>query len=282
MDQPWARLTGSAIGQAFDPSDAPFSRVLEAASVSGETIFNGGFEDNDSGCPQSWTCISPTGQDPEVITTDAFEGTNSLRIAVQNDVSGTPNQAEIQYNITAAGGFITPGESYDFSFQAKTISIGVSYVQNYRLQWLNEEGAIVQEAFGFTPITGAEGVWTEIKKSGLIAPAGAVTALIQIFGATGAVAGAEATGEVLIDNVSLEGESSTGNAITLETTGFEPGVGIQFPTTAGKFYQAQISYDVENYDDLGPLFEGNGEPAAIGLQFDEDFSFFRFLESDSE
>lgn len=279
----WTNLgpafTGSAIGQAFDPSNAKFSRVLEAPAVSGEAILNGGFEENDSGIPNSWTGISGTGQEPQVTTTDAFEGSNSLRIAAQNDTTPTPNQSEIQYNVAASGGSITPGETYDFSFQAKQISSGVSYVQNYRVQWLNSEGAVVQEAFGFTPFAGGDGTWVEIKRTGLIAPAETVTALIQIFGATGAVASVNAKGEVLIDNISLEGEAGLGAGTVLATSGQETGVGIEFSTVDGLTYQAQIGYTMEDFDNLGPAFEGNGGRAAVGIQYDEDFTFFRFLES---
>lgn len=280
----WTNLgpafTGSAIGQAFDPSNAKFSRVLEAPAVSGEAILNGGFEENDSGIPNSWTGISGTGQEPQVTTTDAFEGSNSLRIAAQNDTTPTPNQSEIQYNVAASGGSITPGETYDFSFQAKQISSGVSYVQNYRVQWLNSEGAVVQEAFGFTPFAGGDGTWVEIKRTGLIAPAETVTALIQIFGATGAVASVNAKGEVLIDDISLEGEAGLGAGTVLATSGQETGVGIEFSTVDGLTYQAQIGYTMEDFDNLGPAFEGNGGRAAVGIQYDEDFTFFRFLETE--
>lgn len=278
----WTNLgpafTGKVTGQALDPSEARFHRVLEAASVSGEVTTNGDFEDNNSDCPIGFECISPTGQFPEVITSDAFFGTNSLRIAVQNDNTPTPNQSEIQQNIAAAGGTIVPGTAYDLSFYAKQISFEVSYVQNYRLQWLNEEGAIVSEAFGFTPFTGGTDEWIEIKKSSLVAPAGASTALIQIFGATGAVNSPDAKGEVLIDLVSLEGEAGLGAGTVVEAFGFEPGVGVEFSTEEGKFYQTQISSDLVNFDDIGPLFEGYGGRAAVGTQFDEDWAYFRAIE----
>ncbi|MDC1206891.1 hypothetical protein N8Z81_04905 [Akkermansiaceae bacterium] len=279
----WTNLgpafTGNRIGQAFDPSNAKFSRVLEAPAVSGEAITNGDFEDNDTNCPTSWTCFSTSSQVPTVITTDAFEGSNSLRIAVQNDASGAINKPEIQQNITSAGGTITEGESYDFSFQAKSISAGTGYVQQFALRWLNDEGGIIEEAIPFGPITGPIGTWTEFKRTGLIAPAGAVTALFEMFATAGAVENVDAKGEVLIDNVSLEGESGLGAGTVLATSGQETGVGIEFSTVDGLTYQAQIGYTMEDFDNLGPAFEGNGGRAAVGIQYDEDFTFFRFLES---
>ena len=275
----WTNLgpafTGQVTGQALDPSEARYHRVLESASISGEVVINGDFEDNASGRPTSWECI---GVSAEVTSDDAFSGTNSVRLAVQNDESATPNQSEIQQNIAAVGGIIVEGAAYDFSFQAKQISYGVSYVQNYRLQWLNEEGAIVSEAFGFTPFTGGTGEWVEFKKSSLVAPAGASTALIQIFGATGAVAGATAEGGVLIDQISLEGEAALGEGTVVDAFGFEPGVGVEFSTEEGKFYQTQISSDLVNFDDIGPLFEGYGGRAAVGTQFDEAWAYFRAIE----
>jgi hypothetical protein len=77
----------------------------------------------------------------------------------------------------------------------------VSYVQQYNLQWLDDTGVIVGE-LGFANIPGGLGVWTEVTQTNLAAPANAVSALIQFFGATGAV-GASGYGEVLIDDVSL-------------------------------------------------------------------------------
>jgi hypothetical protein len=37
---------------------------------------------------------------------------------------------------------------------------------------------------------------------------------------------------------------------------------------------------LEEFDDLGPLFEGNGERAAIGSQYDEENYFFRVIETE--
>jgi len=284
----WTNLgpafTGSTSGQGFDPSNAPFYRILESSTTSGEALTNGGFEDTDFGdpaCPLEWVCFSPTGQVPELIDTDAFSGSKSVRLAVQNDASPTPHQSEIQHNVAASGSFIEPGTSYDFSFRAKQISSGVSYVQNYRLQWLNDVGAIVSEAFGFTAFNGGTGGWAEITRTGLVAPDGAVTAYIQIFGATGAIAGEDAKGEVLIDDLSLvSAAGGDGRTTVVSVFGIEAGVGIEFPTQSDRFYQAGISFNLEEFDDLGPLFEGNGERAAIGSQYDEENYFFRVIETE--
>jgi hypothetical protein len=154
-------------------------------------------------------------------------------------------------------------------------------VQNYRLQWLNDVGAIVSEAFGFTAFNGGTGGWAEITRTGLVAPDGAVTAYIQIFGATGAIAGEDAKGEVLIDDLSLvSAAGGDGQSTVVSVFGIEAGVGIEFPTQSGRFYQAGISFDLEEFDDLGPLFEGNGERAAIGTQYDEENYFFRMIETE--
>ncbi len=114
-----------------------------------------------------------------------------------------------------------------------------------------------------------------------VAPDGAVTAYIQIFGATGAIAGEDAKGEVLIDDLSLvSAAGGDGQSTVVSVFGIEAGVGIEFPTQSGRFYQAGISFDLEEFDDLGPLFEGNGERAAIGTQYDEENYFFRMIETE--
>ena len=87
-----------------------------------------------------------------------------MRIAVQNNAGGSPNQAEIQQNLGNAGGFVTGGQSYTFSFQAKQISSGVSYVQQYRLQWYDDNNVAIPGAdIGFTGFSGGNGTWTKIE-----------------------------------------------------------------------------------------------------------------------
>jgi hypothetical protein len=114
----------------------------------------------DPACADSWNCVGS--QAATLITTDSFGGSNSLRLAVQNDGGAAPQTSEIQQNIIDVGGSITPGETYNFSFRAKQISSGVSYVQNFRVQWLAAGGAEVPGAAPFVPFSGGNGTWDEI------------------------------------------------------------------------------------------------------------------------
>ena len=272
-------ITGDAAESAFDLADAAFYRVVQTDAPFGEAVYNGGLEltdFNDPTCADGWTCLSVSGQFPTLITSDAHTGNSSFRLAVQNNDGGSPNNAEIQHNIAAAGGTVTPGETYTFSFWAKQISSGVSYVQNYRLQWLDINGVpIAGTAVGFTSFSGGNGVWSQIIEPNLVAPPAASGALIEIFGATGAVAGATALGEVLIDDVSLA-LGTASEPVILDTTR-EPGTGLAWITESAKTYQAQASANLEQWEDIGGPIPGNGGPAAMGEPSGANSRYYRFI-----
>ena len=197
------RVAGDSVTTRFDADGAAAYRVLEKTVSTVNALLNGGFETPNNAmptCPESWACLGT--QPPVITTTDFFEGTAAVSISVVNDAGATANTSEIQQNILASGGSIVPGNNYDFSFRAKQISSGVSYVQQYRVQWL-DAGSGILAGPAFQNFTGGAGQWDEISLPGLVAPAGAVTALVQIYGATGAVAGATASGGVLVDDIQL-------------------------------------------------------------------------------
>ena len=273
-----APISGNTVQQAFDPVGAPFYRVMVSdPSSSEETIVNGNLEEGDFGdpaCPLNWGCVGS--QEPTLIDTDSYGGTHSVRIAVQNDNTGAPNTSELQQNIFEAFGFVSPGETYNFSFQAKQISFGVSYVQRFRVQWLGVGGAEVPGPQPFNDFTGGDGTWQEVTLNGITAPFDAETALIQIFGATGAVSGEEAKGEVIIDEISMIPASSNPPTFITETTQV-PGIGIQFPTIAGVTYQVEESEDLFEFLPLGAPFVGDGELAAIGQDDILDSRYYRVI-----
>lgn len=268
----------------LDPDSAPFHRVLEKDPAGQEALINGDFEISnlaDPACAESWVCTSPSGQLPTLLDTDAQSGSSSIRIAVQNDETPTPNQGEIQQNLGTVGGFVIGGETYTFSFWAKQISSGVSYVQKYQLQWFDASGAPLPGiAVPFKDFAGGNGTWSQIVEPNLVAPAGAAGVFIQIFGGTGAVASEDAKGEVLIDNVSLA-IGAQGEPSVFETT-TAPGAGVFMKTNVGQLYKAQFSDDLENYTDLSGVFTGNGLPAGAGTAFDQQSRFYRFLLIDEE
>ena len=69
---------------------------------------------------------------------------------------------------------------------------------------------------GFNDFTGGNGTWAQISTGPVVAPATAVNALIEIFGATGGIAGD--FGGVLIDDASLAGTTPTGATNVLTPT----------------------------------------------------------------
>ncbi|MFT6239472.1 MAG: hypothetical protein ACJAQT_001551 [Akkermansiaceae bacterium] len=281
--------TWSDLGPAFlgtdtttilDPDSAPFYRVQERDPAGEQALINGDFEVADAGnpdCPENWACLSTSGQLPTRIETDSYSGSASVRLALQNDDSGSPNQAEMQQNLGNAGGFVTGGETYTFSFWAKQISFGVSYVQNYRLQWIDGGGAPINGAdVGFNSFTGGNGSWQEVSAPNLVAPAQATGVFIQIFGATGAVAGVDAKGEVLIDDIRLAIGGATAPTVLATTT--ELGIGITQLVKTGVTYKAQQSEDLQNFSDLSGTFTGNGQVAGAGIPDGGPSHFFRILE----
>ncbi|YCM44078.1 hypothetical protein V2O64_22480 [Verrucomicrobiaceae bacterium 227] len=271
---------GTETTSLLDPNSSPFYRVVEKASGGQNVLVNGGFETPDFADPElaeSWTFLSGGGQLPQRTESEAFSGSASVRLVVQNDASAAPNKAEIQQNLIAVGGSLTGGETYSLSFRAKQVSFGVSYVQQYRLQWFDGSGMpIAGTEIGFNNFVGGNGSWAEILVSNIVAPPNAAGSFIEIFGATGAVVGAEAKGEVLIDDITLAigGPAET---VILETT-TTPGSGIVMLTKAGTSYQAQESDDLRNFNNLSGVFIGNGQPVGAGIPDGGPSHFYRIRE----
>jgi hypothetical protein len=269
----------------LDPNSAPFYRIQEKDPAGAESLLNGDLEIADPenpDCPESWECLSTSGQFPTRITTDSFSGSASVSLAVVNDDSGAPNTASFKHSL----GNVTGGETYTFSFRAKQISSGVSYVQGYKLLWFNGlagTGSQVGTEVGPNNFTGGSGTWTENTASNLTAPSGAVSVVIEFFCATGAIPGANANGEVLIDAVSLTvGVVSVPTNLEATTT---TGIGVFMLTQSGKLYKAQASDDLFVFEDLSGVFAGNGELVGAGITgttSGQPSRFFRFLEVPAE
>jgi hypothetical protein len=207
-----SQLTGSAVTSVFDPASAAYYQVLQDTPVTTDAVVNGGFETSDGGTgAQGWASVQS--EPPIQITTDSHAGTACMDLAVTNTTGGA-NGAEIQQNVANQGGVIIAGNTYVLSFWAKQISSGVSYVQNYKITWLN--GVTPISSVGFTPFTGGSGTWAQITTGPIVAPADTTSALIQIFGATGAVMGGY--GEVLVDDVSLTTTSPSGSPTVIPST----------------------------------------------------------------
>ena len=138
-----AAITGNGLVQSYYGlrlSDSQRYRVLEqttGADVSLSVITNGGFESGTGAVPSNWA----TNNSSRMIRSDEKfrTGSYSMHSTVVND-GNTPSNNQLTQSITAAGGSIVAGKSYDLSFWVNEIRSGVSYVQQYQIQWLNSSG----------------------------------------------------------------------------------------------------------------------------------------------
>lgn len=249
-------VTGTAVQSVYDPAPQPFYQVVEGIPSQVDAARNGGFEDEDGlGNALSWTRVQS--QPPTRDTSDFYAGTACVRLKVLNAASEA-NGSEIQQNTTQAGGTqVIPGNSYSFSFRAKQISSGPSYVQQYRISWL-DSGGIIKGDGGWRNFTGGTGSWSLITQT-LTAPAESTTALIQIIGVTGAVAGG--LGEVLVDDVSLTTVGT--DFLGLLTATDVPAVEIAWTSVAGRNYQVKSSTSFSPWTNFGSIVAGNGSQKAV-------------------
>ncbi|WP_411846667.1 hypothetical protein AAFN60_03575 [Roseibacillus persicicus] len=284
-------IEGNSISSVYDAEPALFYQVVEASIEDSDDVLNGGFEsvdEFDSFCAQAWTCLAGVINDQfatrlatdntvagTIATPDQVRtGVAALQLKVVNaETEALPGKSLTQQNVLNSGGSITPGNTYTFSFWAKQVSSGPSYVQGYKLAWLEESGGVISVGAegGFA---GGDGEWAETAVAGLVAPANATSALIEIFGATGAVDGG--FGEVLLDDISLitEGSSPIGTLPATTSTG----MGVTYPTLEGFSYQVQASSDLISFSDLGEAVIGDGNPATIG-EPSEERKFFQVVKT---
>lgn len=172
-------------------------------------------------------------QPPQRVSGDAQIGTFAMRLFITNATS-TPNTSEVNQNLAdAGGGAIVPGTVYTLSFWAKSAASGPSYVQNYGVNWLNSGGGSVGFSgwIGFNP----GGAWSQFAATNLVAPAGAVNAIVALYGATGAVPGGN--GGTLIDAVALAPVTMGATNVSAPTV--TPGVQLSWLAESGRSYQIQ-------------------------------------------
>ncbi len=265
-----AAIIGNAVSSTFEAGQSPFYRVMESTPGTQEAVFNGGFEAEGFDAQEADGWLGNQSQPALRITTDFYTGTASMQLKVLNATS-EPNGSELSQNVTNAGGSITTGSSYTLSFWAKQISSGPSYVQEYRVSWLAAGGAEVVSGAWQNLATGAIGTWTQRTLSGLVAPAGAVTAFIQIVGKTGAVEGG--LGEVLIDDVSLSASGFTTPTMIASSTA--PAVKISWPSTTGKSTLVQASLDLASWSNFSGVIVGDNTIKAVYDSMANPKKFYR-------
>lgn len=284
-------IVGDAVNTVFDGDDSPFYQVVESSLEDTEAVLNGGFETVDPGddfCAESWSCLLGISNDQfptrrelgssnadTLATSDQVRtGSASLQLKVVNaDTGAVLGKSLTQQNILNSGGSIIPGNIYTFSFWANQVSSGPSYVQGYQVAWLESNGGIVGTGASGS-FTGGSGVFTEISVPGLVAPPTATSALIEIFGTTGAVDGG--FGEVFIDDITLISSGSTPIGTIPATTA--PGVEISYPTTEGFSYQLQSSDDLVTFSSIGGPVTGDGGPQSYSEATLEK-KFFQVVET---
>ncbi|MCB1130877.1 MAG: carbohydrate binding domain-containing protein [Verrucomicrobiae bacterium] len=254
---------GTAVSSIFDPTPAPFYRVQESAPVVAEASFNGGFEEEFFGEPDGWTLAGS--QLPTYLDTDPHTDTYSVKIAAaateDTESPGTYIAAVsiIEQNTKNAGGpDIVPGNTYDFSFWAKQLSLGPGFVGQYKVTWLNGSGAIMGDG-GVQVFSGAIGVWEQKTQNGLVAPAGSVSAQILIQGVTGAFDGS--AGEVIIDDISLA-TTTAGTPSTIASSSASAAE-ISWQSVTGQSYQLRSSIDLSGWSPFGGVITGDNTMKAV-------------------
>ena len=278
----WSNLLGPTAGLGttntfFDPLRPTTNtqyQVLTITNGVGNIVVNSGFETGSGSVAGSWTTAGS--QLPTRVSIDAHGGSNCIQLLVTNSASSA-NTSEIDENISTAGGMaVVPGQKYTFSFWAKQISSGVSYVQNYGLTWLNSSGGTVGSV-GLSGFAAGNGVWSQFVVTNLVAPASAVSVSLKIYGATGAVL--HGYGGVLIDDVALA--FSTGSVTNVVAATAQLGVQISWPGTVGGIYNVQCSSNLTSgsWSNLVSSVVGNGATNSIvDVMINNQSRFYRVVQ----
>jgi hypothetical protein len=232
--------------------------VLQTTSGGSNIVVNGGFEIGNGSSVSNWSAI---GSQPATrVNAGAHGGAYCMQLLVTNPAAA-PNSSEIDQNVTAAGGApVIPGQTYNFSFWARQISSGVSYVQNYRIGWLNGSGGTVGSV-GYTGFSASSGGWTQVNVPNLTAPSNAVNAYLQIYGATGAVS--NGYGGVLLDDISLA--YTVPSQTNVLAVAVQPGMLLAWPSTGGKSYDVRWTDNLagNNWSNLVSAVPGNGSTNTV-------------------
>jgi len=280
---PWADLgvpvpgTG-ATNLLYDP--VPIGtrhyQVLEMVPGSGPVSpipVNGSFE---SGTGTSATNWSTSASQPPVRSSGAAHtGSFSMRCALTN-LNGASSEGILSQLVAAQGGTVVGGRTYDFSFWARQVSVGPSYVQQYQVQWRNAANAIVGDT-SLVNFNGVIGAWAKVSVPGLVAPADALEVRVQFRFVTGAVAGGY--GEVFIDDVALDSGGASGGPgqTNVLQVASQPMAKITWPTTPNIQYQPESNANLApgTWTNLVPMILGDGGTRTLMLPMTRDSQFVR-------
>jgi endoglucanase Acf2 len=277
----WTNLESALVGDGttnslfvLDPGWRDYFRVVETTSPlnSGNSVIsNGGFELVSGATPVGWFLSGS--QLPALDSQASHAGNDSMALTVTNTAS-IPNTSTISQTLT--NGSVIAGGSYNFTFWAMQISSGISYVQNYQLNWLNSSGGNLGSV-GWNSISAGYGAWTQNVATNLTAPANTVKAQIQISVTTGAVL--NGYGEVLIDDVALA--ANTPGQTNFIAATVQPAAQIGWTSEAGKLYDVigSSNLDVNGWSNLAASVPGNGTTNfVIDLVSSNQAKFYRVME----
>ncbi len=173
---------------------------------------NPGFELGAGGDADNWNELyfgGGSGTTAERVDVEPASGDWHMMLHLAGtDPSGSHSEAQNQSPLFS----VTPGDLYDFSFEAKRVGpLGVSVVAFYQVQWLDSDGSAGGGVKGSTPLTMFSGSLSESYQTfgftGLAAAADSDAALIKVYLDGGAVEGASAT--VYVDDVALTPEPAS-------------------------------------------------------------------------
>ena len=214
-------------------------------------------------------------QAPVRSATAARSGLFGIRSALANVGTATA-EGGLTQNITAQGGTVTAGKTYDFSFWVKQVSAGPSYLQQYKVEWLNASNNVLGSS-GLINFQGPTGTWQKISKTALLAPTGTVTAKISFRFVTGAILGAH--GEVFLDDILLDSgdlnKSGSPEEIRALPLSRQAMAKLSWLTDAGTSYQPSSSSDLRTWTNLAPMVTGDGKSREIMVPMTQTAEFFR-------
>ena len=159
-------------------------------------LINGSFEDefNDNEI-DGW--IRASNVPPVRSDKEAHSGTYSLHSKLINQKNfAVPSEGHL---IQVVKNGIIGGEKYDLTFWIKEVDFGVSYVQQYMINWISDKGQVGN--IGLTNFKGGK-KWTKVLVPKMTAPKDATGVSLMFRFVTGAIEGA--SGEIFIDDIAIK------------------------------------------------------------------------------
>ena len=271
-----ARAGDGTTQTQYDPSPSGkyVYRVLEVvpAVVVTSIPVNGGFESGTGTTANGWTATA--GQPPSRSSVNTHTGTYSMR-SVLNNVTAASSEGGLNQSVLAQGGSVVGGKTYQFSFWAYQVSAGSSYVQQYRLDWLNSAGGYISGT-GLQNFSGGANSWAKISGGNLVAPITAADARVSFRFVTGAISGDR--GEVYLDDVLLDsGNTSVASITRIISSSNQAVAKISWPSVLATEYQpaASTTLAAGSWTNIPPLIVGDGGIKSITVPITREREFYR-------